>query len=473
MSLPIPLLTIIIVIGSSIKQSLGFNNARNFQRPSQKFLHPLSTTSRIEKSFFPRGPLKVSVSDSETTTTSDPNLSTEVEYSLPDGVVCARGVCSLADEEVSEELCYLDEDDDGNLVGMTCVTNTEVKEQNIFSFEFLWPRALLLGCSMLYGTNFPLGRLMNESLPASAATSGRMLLASAVLAPFLLKLKPELRTTSVIGGCFVAAAYLSQSLALVDTPAATVAFLGALTVVVTPTTSVLIDKAKLGFKDAPQTWLAATLCLAGVGALELGGGEGLGDIGWGDFWAAVQGVGFGIAFFFTERMMAKNPDQALPITAVQVGMTAFFASVWAIFDGTGVLGSFGGDNGAWLLDESTRVQYALPGLFLSGFTGDEALRNLAIAAAWTGLITTSANRVGETTALGKMSSSEAAVILATEPLWAALFASIYIGETLGPQDIVGGALIVVACLTTAVKPETLQKLLGIEPENDANLNIPL
>lgn len=30
------------------------------------------------------------------------------------------------------------------------------------SIEFLWPRGLLLACSVLYGTNFPLGKLMNE-----------------------------------------------------------------------------------------------------------------------------------------------------------------------------------------------------------------------------------------------------------------------------------------------------------------------
>ena len=40
------------------------------------------------------------------------------------------------------------------------------EDRNVMSFEFLWPRALLLGCSMLYGTNFPLGRIMNDALPA-------------------------------------------------------------------------------------------------------------------------------------------------------------------------------------------------------------------------------------------------------------------------------------------------------------------
>lgn len=390
---------------------------------------------------------------------------------LSPGVVCARGVCVIADEEVADELCYLEEDDAGNLVGLNCVPNeAALEERNVFSFDFLWPRALLLGCSMLYGTNFPLGRIMNEALPASATTSGRMLLAATALSPFILKLKPELRWTSLLGGCFCALGYLSQSVALLDLPAATVAFLGAMTVIITPATNVLLDGAKLGWKDSPQTWIAAMLCIVGVGTLELGGGGGLGDISFADFWGIMQAVGFGVAFHFTERMMAKEPDQALPITAVAVGMTAFFGALWALADGTGILGGFGGDNGAWLLDETTRAHYALPGLFLSGFGEDESLRNVAIAAGWTGLITTAANRVGETTGLGKMSSSEAAVLLATEPLWAAVFASFLIHESMGIEDIVGGALIVGACLTTTIRPETLQNLFGMDVDDGDSTN---
>jgi len=378
-----------------------------------------------------------------------------------EAVVCARGVCVLADEELAtEELCYVDEDEEGNLVGMTCVESNVAEEMNPLSFDYLWPRALLLGCSLLYGTNFPLGRIMNEALPASATTSGRMLLAFAVLSPFLLNLKPQLGRTAVVGGSFCALGYLSQSIALVDTPAATVAFLGALVVIITPLVSLVVDKAKLSWREAPQTWIAAVLCLMGVAALELGGDGGLGDVGAGDFWAAMQAVGFGVGFFFTEKLMAKEPDQALPLTAVQVGMTAFWGSVWALLDGTGVLGDFGGDQGAWLLNEATRAQYAVPGVFLSGLGEDEVLRTVAVAAVWTGIVTTAINRVGETTGLGKVSSSEASVLLATEPLWAAVFAGLFLGEEMGPQAILGGALIVAACLTTSLKPQTLQNLFG-------------
>lgn len=375
-----------------------------------------------------------------------------------ENVVCARGVCVVADDG-APEVCILDED----LNEVVCISNPDASQaQPGLTIEYLWPRALLLVCSVLYGTNFPLGKLMNDALPASAATSTRMLLASIALSPFLFQLKPNLRSTAAVCGIFTALGYISQSIALVDTPAATVSFLGALVVIVCPALAVLVDKKKMGFADAPQTWIAAITCLVGVGVLEFGGDRGLGDVGWGDVWSVLQAVGFGTSFFITERMMAKEPSQALPITAMQCSMSALFAGIWAGLDGVGFMDgafSFGSPHGAWLFDESVKASFTLPGLFLDG-----SLRNVAIAAAFTGFITTAGNRVGETIALGKLSSSEASVLLATEPLWAAVFASFLINEQLSLWDGVGGAMIVIACACTAIKPEWLREKLQIEYE---------
>ena len=369
-----------------------------------------------------------------------------------DGVICARGVCVIAEDE-SPESCVLNED----MSEVVC----EPKESSVqpgLNFAYLWPRLLLLVCSVLYGTNFPLGRLMNDSLPASAATSARLLLASVALAPFIFQLKPQLRNTALLCGSFTALGYISQSIALVDTPAATVSFLGALVVIVCPALAVAVDKKKMGFADAPQTWISALLCLFGVGLLELGGDGSL-ALGWGDFWSVLQAVGFGTSFFITERMMAKEPSQALPITAVQCAVSALLASMWALLDGSGAFnGLFEiGPHGQWLFDDSVKSSFTLPGLFF-----DSTFSKVAAAAAFTGFITTAGNRVGETIALGKLSSSEASVLLATEPLWAALFANYLIGEELGIWDAVGGAIIVVSCVFTAVKPEYLREKLGIE-----------
>jgi len=481
------LVTLLSVVVSkpsfSFTYSFGGVNDRSsliHHHTSKQYIEPLrvstfanvSSKNNVHNSFFRlRKDLTLSQStqteiETDTDTETDGKLKTTItsddeEFEVIDGVICARGVCVLAEDE-SPEICMLDED----LNEIVCQTKDEPSVQPGLSVAYLWPRALLLVCSVLYGTNFPLGRLMNDSLPASAATSTRMLLASVALAPFLFQLKPKLRNTAMLCGTFTALGYISQSIALVDTPAATVSFLGALVVIVCPALAVLVDKKKMGFRDAPQTWISATLCLIGVGLLELAGdgGFGLGDVGWGDFWSVLQAVGFGTSFFITERMMAKEPTQALPITAAQCAVSALLSALWALLDGSGAMdGMFAfGPHGSWLFDDSINSRFTLPGLFL-----DVDYRMVAAAAAFTGFITTAANRVGETVALGKLSSSEASVLLATEPLWAALFANYLIGEQLGASDAVGGAIIVVACVCTAIDPVWLREKLGIQYESNS------
>jgi drug/metabolite transporter (DMT)-like permease len=432
----------------------------------------------------------------------DSQVLSDTLLEIPEGVVCARGICVVDDE---------------SLVATTTTTTTthgdlggeaeEVVAEGGLNINFLWPRVLLLISSVLYGTNFPLGRLMNDALPASASTSARFVLAFGALLPFLPKLSPALRGRALLCGCFTALGYVGQSLALVDTPAATVSFLGCLTVVVCPLLSVLVDRKQLSFNDAPQVWVAAGLALTGVGVLELGPLLFDSDTATavttaatsasasspttttssyaGDVWSVLQAVGFGTSFFLTERMMAREPGQALPITAVQCGVTAAIAAAWAAADGCGLLGAGGGggggggggSNAAWLLDEATRSAYAFPGLVQQGLDGldglfggvgaevaaSAGLQAVAAAAAWTGLVTTAGNRLAETTALGKVSSSEASVLLATEPLWACFFASSLIGELPGGWDAVGGSLLVVACLANSAE-EPLRGVLGIAKE---------
>ncbi|KAK3245187.1 hypothetical protein CYMTET_45232 [Cymbomonas tetramitiformis] len=378
--------------------------------------------------------------------TRNPSVESEdVDEKHSEAVVCARGICVLADEDFAEppsELCTVDFETET----LVCEPNPEAESNSMFSVDFLWPRGLLLACSVLYGTNFPLGKLMNEGLPASSATSARMLLAAVALSPFLPKLSPEIRNQAILCGCFTSLGYITQSLALIDTPASTVSFLGALTVLVCPALEAVINNRPLGLRDAPQVWLAAVLALVGVGFLELSGVDGAaGGPGIGDFYSVLQAVGFGTSFFLTEKMMAKNPTQALPITAMQVGVCAVLAGIWAVGDTV-------------LLRPGTEM-FAIPSTVLDVFGPDAAARNVGIAVLWTGLITTAANRLGETTALGKVTSAEASVLLATEPLWAAVFAALFLGEVIGTSDIVGGALMIAACLANSLKPEQLNAFI--------------
>eukprot|EP00571_Detonula_confervacea_P007369 CAMPEP_0172314272 /NCGR_PEP_ID=MMETSP1058-20130122/22113_1 /TAXON_ID=83371 /ORGANISM="Detonula confervacea, Strain CCMP 353" /LENGTH=452 /DNA_ID=CAMNT_0013028095 /DNA_START=126 /DNA_END=1484 /DNA_ORIENTATION=+ len=354
----------------------------------------------------------------------------------PHGVVCARGICVLPDDDEYD---------------FSAPPGTPEQQKSLiekFVGSWIGPRLMLAFASILYGTNFPLGVTMNEALVPSAATSARMLFASLALSPFLFKLEPKLAPKALLGGCFVALGYISQSLSLVDTSPAKVAFLGAATVIVCPALEVIVNKKDMSIRNQPQTWLAATLCLLGVAVLELYDPTGataftdaFKDIGKGDFLALGQAVGFGTSFVLTESMMTEVPGQALPITACQVSTTAFLCMIWSISDGW--IGTAGAES------------YGVPAMFF-----EPSLQMAAVAVLWTGLATTALNRFIETTALGRMKSAEASVILATEPLWAALFAALWLKDDFGANDYIGGALIVAACLATALKKDDFRFFFG-------------
>jgi len=296
------------------------------------------------------------------------------------------------------------------------------------------PRITLGVLAAVYATNFPLGALLNDNLPASAATCARMTVAALALSPFLFQLKPNLRLSAVLCGCCTSLGYVTQSLALADTDPARVSFLGSLTVIWCPLLEAIIDSEPRGITEAPQTWLAAVLCVSGVGILESGIGGG--DMSMGDVLAVVQAIGFGSGVFWTSRMLRKEgPEQALPITATLLATTALISMVWCYADG-------------WIFADDS-YSYTLPGMLA------HPTNPITLAVLWTGLVSTSLNFYIELNALGRMEASEASVLLASEPLWAAVLASTVFGSSnFGMNDFVGGGCIVAACCVNALlKPQ--------------------
>lgn len=332
------------------------------------------------------------------------------------------------------------------------------------SLTTFWaPRLLLAGVACIYGSNFPLGAVMDQALPyASAAASARFFLAALALSPFMVRLKPELMGPAMMAGAFTATGYVAQALALgppYEVPPATVSFLGALTVVWCPLLECWVDGTDTSWKARPQVWVAGVLCLMGVGLLELfgvddiGGGD-VSSVSWrhstivGDGLAVLQAIGFGTGLFMSERMMKRDPQQALPVTAVMVAVTALFSLFWVISDG-------------WMGNAPGYESMLLPSILLEGLgspDGGEG-RVLALAVLWTGLVSTSLNFYLEVFAMGKVPCGEASVVLATEPLWAAAFANLLLGQNLGWNDAAGGIFIVSACLVNGLSTDRLHKLL--------------
>jgi drug/metabolite transporter (DMT)-like permease len=80
---------------------------------------------------------------------------------------------------------------------------------------------------------------------------------------------------------------------------------------------------------------------------------------------------------------------------------------------------------------------------------------LVAGVAYTGLISTALTVVLQTRALSKLPAADSSVIVATEPLWAAGFATLLLGEMLAPSSMFGGMMLLTGCLANTVLPEQL------------------
>jgi len=303
---------------------------------------------------------------------------------------------------------------------------------------------LMLAVAMLWGSNFPAVKATLEAgLPGSAAAALRFSVAALALLPLL---KPpegekELPRELVLGGlecgCWLALGYIAQSLALHDLPAGTVAFLASLQVVFVPVLLTL-----MGGKFTPRLALAAAMCIGGVGLLESEGtlmavAEDVGattNPSVATFLALLQPVGFGTSYLRIESLMKRYPEYGLQVSSLQLLSNAAIAVVWTAIN-------------ALVLARATTP----------GFYDLSALHEPSVVAGvlYTGLISTALTVLLQTRALSMLPATDSSVIVATEPLWAAGFATILLGEVLDTNAQIGGAMILAGCLSNVLLPEDI------------------
>mmetsp|Transcript_29024 Transcript_29024/g.86674 ORF Transcript_29024/g.86674 Transcript_29024/m.86674 type:complete len:393 (+) Transcript_29024:133-1311(+) len=297
--------------------------------------------------------------------------------------------------------------------------------------------AALLAVAVLWGTNFPAVRyLVSDPValsPAAYAVS-RFGASAVALAPLLGRAtSKEALLAGGECGLWIAGGYVVQCLALQQTTAAKGALLAALQVVVVPAAVALVPA--LRPKDGPATgattkeWLCAGAALAGVALLEL---EGLTPPTAGDAIAALQPVFFGISYLRIAAAGRRFPSDgdALGMAAAQVAAVAAVASGWLL--ATSGLGG--------VAEVAAAVREPVTVAVL----------------AWTALASTALTILLQTFALARVSAATASLIVASEPLWAAILAAILLGETnFGVFDYAGAALILAASLGPTLLDDAL------------------
>ena len=297
--------------------------------------------------------------------------------------------------------------------------------------ESLWTwRAVMLGITVCWGSNFAVIRYAMDALGGGADDSAlfvaaRFGVAALALAPFMRGMSAPAARAGANVGLWVALGYAAQAAALeMGTTANKAAFICSLQAVFVA----LLGSLKPGGAPvATRTWGAVALAVAGVGCLELPSAlaDGGPAIGLGDIVALGQPLGFGISYLLLEAAMEEHPEDGLSLSAVQCAVvgTAAIGAAGLVGGGGGGEGGVGGMHfsAPWELPWG----HLLPSLVAS-VDMDSAAASVAAAApaawavpacvAFTGLVSTALTVWLCALTFKRLPAVDASLILTTEPL---------------------------------------------------------
>jgi drug/metabolite transporter (DMT)-like permease len=272
--------------------------------------------------------------------------------------------------------------------------------------------AALLAVTACWGSTFFLIHDLLDRVPTLDFLAVRFAIASVTLvalAPKALgRLSRDSRRQAVVLGCLYGVAQILQTAGLAETPASVSGFITGMYVVATPIFAALILRSRIGV----LTWTAVALAMTGLGVLTLSGFS----------------IGYGEALIFVAAMLYalhivglgawSDPQEALGMALVQLMVITVICTV-----GTA-------PNGIVLperLDDWVSV------LYMAVFAGAGAM-------------------IGQTWAQAHLPATRAAIIMSMEPVFAALFAVLFGGESATVRMIFGGLLVLAAMILAEVAP---------------------
>jgi drug/metabolite transporter (DMT)-like permease len=275
----------------------------------------------------------------------------------------------------------------------------------------------LVGVAAIWGLTFPMVKDAVEGFPVSSFLAYRFLSAFVLVAGFSLLQPTGLRTLDrqgwaggILMGVFLTAGYVFQTLGLERTSASNAGFITGLFVVLTPLFGAVLLRQRAG---APA-WIAALASAVGLFLLSRTGGTGDLD---GDALVFLCACSFSLHILATGRVAKQHDTGAL--LAVQLGVCGVVTFAWAASS----------SDLLWPEDGS-----------------------LWLALGVTSLFATALGFYIQTYAQRHTSEARTALILASEPAFAGLFAYILLSETLTLLGWLGAALILGSIVMIEVVP---------------------
>jgi drug/metabolite transporter (DMT)-like permease len=260
---------------------------------------------------------------------------------------------------------------------------------------------MLVVASALWGSSFVVIKQVSPSMPASAVCLARFAIAAIVLLAFL---RTDTKTWrfGVELGIWLFAGYATQAVALRYTTVNRCAFITAMYVVLTPMLSAIS-----GTKVRGIVWSAAILALVGCGLMcAQGGGPNAGD-----FWSLGTAITWAVYIYRMEHAAKFAP---IPLAVAQLVPITMFSGIWLV---------------------------AAPG-HITNFHWPLLL--------YLGLACTAATTLLQATAQQVVPVPQAAVIFSLDPVFAAIFGFIFLGEGMGLRELVGAVLIIGAAFLCQV-----------------------
>lgn len=279
----------------------------------------------------------------------------------------------------------------------------------------------LVAVAAVWGLTFPLVQDAVSRIPVMTFLAYRFIPAAVIVGVVsrrdVLRLTRKDWSAGVMMGVFLTGGYVFQTLGLERTSAAHTGFITGMWVVLTPVIGALI----FHYRSERHIWIAAFMSLIGLFLLSGFGGQGRVT---GDLLVLVCAVSFTFHVFATDRAVAEGKVGGL--VAVQLGFCGLISLLAAA--GSGDL-QVPRAAVVWLALAVTAVIASALGFFVQAYAQQQA------------------------------SPSRTALILASEPAFAGLFAYLLKGQTLTPLGWVGATLIMAAIVSVELAPHPKRALV--------------
>ena len=267
---------------------------------------------------------------------------------------------------------------------------------------------LLLFVTLVWGSTFVVIKESLESVPPGLFLALRF--SAAALALAWVRPVPGMFRTGLVLGLVMFLSYGSQTVGLYYTSASKGAFITALSVVLVPMFTGISGRRWLPLR----VWLAALLALGGLGLMTLTDVSG---VNIGDLIIVGTAVTYALHLLLIDRGLRKFPP--LQLAAAQLWPVAVLSWLWAAPD-VGLIGQL--PAGVWW------------------------------SVLYLALVATALVLVLQNVAQKYVPPHTAALIFVLEPVFAAVFSWLVLGEQLGPYGWLGGILVVVGMVLGEIRP---------------------